>query len=70
MLSIRNIQALVDIRKELLSRDEAIQVKPPAPIMPPKEEKPQPRTFRGHHPKQTTAFQRGCRNRRPWSPVH
>jgi hypothetical protein len=65
----RALQAIVDIRPDLLSREEAIQVKPPAPIMP-EEEKPRPRTFRGHFPRQTNAFQRGCQRRKFWTPVH
>jgi hypothetical protein len=60
----RQLQALVDIKKDLLSREESV------PLPAPAKEKKDTRTFKGHNVPQGNAYQRGCQRHAFWSPVH
>jgi len=67
-LSDRNLHALIDIKKELLSREvvEEVQAAPEQRL-----EKPAPpATFRQRHARGSSSFQRGCQRHAFWSPVH
>jgi len=66
-LSPRALQALIDIRQDLLSR-EPVREDPP-PVLAPKEEN-RPRTFVGRKAKRSNAFQRACQRHTFWSPVY
>jgi hypothetical protein len=62
------LYALIDIKKELLSRVAVEKVQ--APPEKSREKAAAPVTFRQRHARSSGAYQRGCQGHKFWTPVH